>query len=456
MAIAIKEYLGHEGFQVEWNPQSGGPVNVTEAAGGNSISPNSIMVDIEGIHVGPTRNFTWYTEQALQGSVPTWTKPYNRPLIMHHNEKDGKIIGRVQFVTYTDKNTRSGTGALLFTANVPDKDGKEQIEDGRLKTVSIGAIVHDCRCSICGHNIAEEGECEHKRGAMYDGKTCYWMIYSMEAKELSYVIVPSDIYAHNIRVYKPSKADMHVAAHYNSEGVLNVSEATKIDPATGLPVTEGQVIDENGDNSPAAPAEPTPPAKPETDVAELERKLAKAEAEAKAEKERADKAEAEKAELLEKNKSVEKDLEDTKVLLGQAEKNLKKAADDLVVKEAATIQERNLREAAEGQVIELNKQIKTDLIEQVIVLRKTLGKPEMGREELASRSDESLKDAYMDLKEEFNNPNDVSKITPASNPTVTENLEQGAGVVKETKKPGNMDLTEGLENVLNVLFNTHR
>lgn len=456
MAIAIREFLGYEGFEVEWNV-SEAAINVQEGVGLDAVSPDSLMVDIEGIHVGPTRNFTWYTEQALQGSVPTWTKPYLRPLIMHHNEKDGKIIGRIQFVTYTDKNTRSGTGALLFTANVPDKEGKEQIQDGRLKTVSIGATVHDCRCSICGHNIAEDGECEHKRGSQYNGKICYWMIYSMTAKELSYVIVPSDIYAHNIRIYKPSKETIQVAANYNSEGVLSVSEAVKIDPVTGLPIQENKVIDENGDDQPTPPVVPaTTPADNVAEIAELQKKLDAAEANAKAQKERADKAEADYAEILEKNKATDQELNDTKVLLEQAQKGLKAAKDSLVVKEAEAIQERQLREAAETSVIELNAVAKNSLIENVVVLRKSLNKPDLGREELEKRSDESLKDAVRDLKEEFNNPNDVTKITPAVNPAITENIDQGAGVVKEEKNAGNMDLKEGLENVLNNMFRTHK
>ena len=203
MAIVIREYLGSP---MGINENSFTPFSLKEnLATDYTIAEDSIMVDIEGIHVGPTRNFTWYTEQALKGSVKSWTTPYQRPLILHHNEKDGKIIGRVLSAHYTDVNTRSKTGALVFTCNVPEEDGKKGVKDGRLKTVSIGAIAHDVRCSICGHDISQYGECEHERGAEYDGQVCYWMIYEMEAKELSYVIVPSDIYAHNIKVYSPKK-----------------------------------------------------------------------------------------------------------------------------------------------------------------------------------------------------------------------------------------------------------
>ena len=222
MSIVIREYLGSP---MSENDKAYVPFSLKEGLDATTvIADDSVMVDIEGIHVGPTRNFTWYTEEALKSSIPTWTKPYERPLILHHNERDGKIIGRVLNAHYTDLNTRSNTGALVFTCNIPDDDGKKGVKDGRLKTVSIGVIAHDVRCSICGHNISEYGECEHERGVEYDDKVCYWVIHSMEAKELSYVIVPSDIYAHNVKIYSPQ--DKKVKQDLE-EGVIDVAKAKK-------------------------------------------------------------------------------------------------------------------------------------------------------------------------------------------------------------------------------------
>lgn len=444
MAIAIREYLGYKGFEVEWNyQQSNNSIHANEAME-DTISDDSIMVDIEGIHVGPTRNYTWYTEQALKGSIPTWTQPYLRPLIMHHNEKDGKIIGRIRFVTYTDKKTRSNTGALLFTANVPDKDGKEQIQDGRLKTVSIGAIVHDCRCSICGQNIAEDGPCEHERGQKYDDKTCYWMIYSMEAKELSYVIVPSDIYAHNIRIYKPSKADMNIAANFENEGVLNVSEATKLD-ANGLPIVEGQVIDENGDKVIETPA-------PGVDVEALKQEIESLKTKNKELQVMVDSLEVEKETLTNDIKTAKDELDSSKVLLEQVQKSLKTAQDTLTVKEGEITSEKMLRESLENEIVEFNKEVKTNLVENVLLLRKTLGKAVVAKEELEARSDDSLKDALKDLKEEMNNPIDVTKITPVVSQGLAENEDDKGTNVKEQKNNGNIDLAEGLESILSSII----
>lgn len=180
-------------------------LNIVEnSANITNIDPQSLMVDIEGMHSNiVTGNYTSYTPEALLGSIPSWTQPYKKPVIMHHNEKDGKIIGRIINVSSKESDTRSGTPALLFTVNIPDEDGKKQTQDGRLATVSVGISASDVRCSICGANVAE-CQCEHKRGEKYNGNVCYWEIRSFKGKELSYVITPSDPYAHIIKVYSPN------------------------------------------------------------------------------------------------------------------------------------------------------------------------------------------------------------------------------------------------------------
>lgn len=199
------------------------------------VDPKSIMVDIEGAHSNVlTGNYTQYTPEGLIASIPSWTDPYEKPCIMYHNEEDGKIIGRIKAVTCKQTDTRSDTPALLFTVNIPDEEAKQQIEDGRLSTVSIGINATDVRCSICGQNIAE-GKCGHKRGQHYDDKLCYWIVNAFTGKELSYVITPSDPYAHNVKIYSPDdnvelketqeqmlmNENLDTTISDNSENVLN-------------------------------------------------------------------------------------------------------------------------------------------------------------------------------------------------------------------------------------------
>lgn len=347
LSIVLKEYLGNEPTLNEGNTTS---LSLNESLNSlETISSESLMVDIEGIHVGPTRNFTWYTEQALRSSVPTWTQPYERPLILHHNEKDGKIIGRVMAATYQSTNTRSKTGALVFSCNVADEDGIKGVKDGRLKTVSIGVIAHDVRCSICGQIISEHGECEHERGMTYDGEVCYWEVYSMEAKELSYVIVPSDIYAHNVKIYSPVNKKQLIN---NKEGAtivqnLKLSEGAKTDIVESTIATD-------------------------TDISEVVT-------------------------------NTEKTDESSNVLK-ETITALEKVIDDLK-KELSTEQEKSaqaleLKSAAETELVNVGNQLKEFAVEHVMIMREQLGRPALLKESLMSRSNESLLDAIADLKEE--------------------------------------------------------
>ena len=390
MAIVVREYLGSP---MGLNESAYTPFSFTENfATDYTISEDSIMVDIEGIHVGPTRNYTWYTEEALKGSVKTWTNPYQRPLILHHNEKDGKIIGRIFNAQYTDMNTRSKTGALVFTCNVSDEDGVKGVKDGRLKTVSIGVIAHDVRCSICGHEISKYGECEHERGAVYEGKTCYWMIYEMEAKELSYVIVPSDIYAHNIKIYSPNSNNLKGNLQ---EGVLQMTKAKEIKENI-----ESQVIVEDAEK------------KVEAIVEDADKKV---EAEAKEEPKKEEPAKEE--ETVDTLKKTIITLQD---VIAGLQKKVEKAEAE--------------KEAAETELVNANAQLKEFAVEQVLMLREQLGRPTLLKENLIKRSQESLMDSICDLKEELGMP-----------ATKAVNLTESTETVEEIVTAKAVEVTESVE-----------
>ena len=436
MSIEIKEYIGSD-FNIKESLSR--QINLAEGySNADPISEDSIMQDIEGIHVGPTRNYTWYTEEALDYSIPTWTKPYQRPLIMHHNETDGKIIGRIMHVEKLTKNTRSGTPALMFTCNVPDKDGKEQILDGRLKTVSIGVIAHDVRCSICGKQVELDEcgypECGHVRGNVYDGdKVCYWMIYKMEAKELSYVIVPSDVYAHNIRTYKPNKKKVRIQENLK-EGVMKTMEIEKTN--NELEVKEGQVVEEEVKET--AAAETVSEVKAEENKEEV-----KANEEVKEDSkvnELEDKVKALEAEKIE----TAKKLEELQVELSKAQ-----AKADELVKELET--EVKLKESVENELVDAKKAIRESMEENLTTLRSVLNKPVLAKEALSTRSDESIKDSILDLKEELFGLTTVKNITEAVDPTLkTEEKiqEKNKVVVNESKTAGNINLEEAMQDLM--------
>ena len=444
MALEIKEYIGSVATNINGNNPNN--INLTESniLTSRNFAKNSIMQDIEGIHVGPSRNFNWYTEQALDSSIESWTKPYNKPLIMHHNEQNGKIIGRIIHAQKITENTRSGTPAILFTCNVPDKEGKEEILDGRLETVSIGVIAHDVRCSICGEPIEldEYGNstCGHVKGNIYNGKTCYWNIYSMEAKELSYVIVPSDIYAHNIRTYDmKNNTLLAVNEKYNYKGANGMSKQVK-------DIVES--VDIHEEDKKQATDKDVPQDKKEQDVKENKDK----EQEEKQEEKQEDKEkeiEDLKAEI-EKLKSSKKLVEDS---LLEVKKELEKVNVELEKAIEENKKEVQLKESLEQDLIASKQEVKEAYKESLLSLRESLNKPVITKESLEGRSLDSIKDSILDLKEEMNGQGAKPeiKIQEAQDPTLKSNKNTDVDV-KESKKESNIDLREGLEKIMNSLI----
>lgn len=63
------------------------------------------------------------------------------------------------------------------------------IEGGIKKEVSVGCAMSETRCSICG---AQYGSCEHRKGVVYGGESCYAVLCApTDAYEFSFVAVPA-------------------------------------------------------------------------------------------------------------------------------------------------------------------------------------------------------------------------------------------------------------------------
>ena len=369
----------------------------------SAMSPDSIMVDIEGIHSIVTRNFTYYTPECLKKSAPLWTTPYERPVIMHHNDRDGIQIGRVKAVEYLEE-TRAKSPGLLFTCNIGDEAGIKGVKNGTLSTVSLGAVIHKATCSICGQNIAAEGECEHQRGRKYEGKLCYWLMEEMEPKELSYVIVPSDRYANTIRIYKPK--DISAKESYNEGGN---DEPMGIFDNIDLPLTEpeakeeAKVQDEQIEAQEADKAVEEPKAE-EAVIVEEEPKVEDAQEEPK--QEEPVKEEEEKAPEKEEEPK-EKSIDDmSKEELADKCKELIKLVsglqDDIKYLKSKLDKERGIKESLELEVLQMKQVQKMHLAEQVVNLRKELGLREESMDELMMLSEESLNSSiktFMEFKE---------------------------------------------------------
>ena len=406
MAIELKEYVGAVFIQTKSGDKDN-KINLSEGYTQTYVDKDSLMVDIEAIHSIITRNDTLYTENCIKDSIPYWTAPYERPVIMHHNEKDGKIIGRVKAANYIEKSERSGTAALELIANIGDEEGKKGIKNGTLATVSIGAIAHDIRCSICGTNLVEEGMCEHDKGEIYDGKRCYWIVNKIEPKEVSYVIVPSDIYAHNTRVYDAVKKNKNEVNESMSNIFADLIEAHGLN---SIDVTESkveetkegtQVEEEVKDGAKVNESEKAEEQKAESEEEskkEEEKSEEKKEEEAKQpetedkeegkdeEKKDEPKEEEKEAEKVEENKELEEAKEKIAELTAKVEtltaENIK------LSKQVET--EKALKESAEAELITFKTERKKTLIENVNSLRTQLSLPAENVEHLMESSEEAL------------------------------------------------------------------
>ena len=403
MAIELKEYVGAVFVETKSGDKDN-KINLSEGYTQTYVDKDSLMVDIEAIHSIITRNDTLYTEKCIKDSIPYWTAPYERPVIMHHNEKDGKIIGRVKAANYIEKSERSGTAALELIANIGDEEGKKGIKNGTLATVSIGAIAHDIRCSICGTNLVEEGMCEHDKGEIYDGKRCYWIVNKIEPKEVSYVIVPSDIYAHNTRVYDAVKknknevnesmsnifADLIEAHGLNSIDVAESKvEETKEGTQVEEEVKDGAKVNES-EKAEEQKAESEEESKKEEEKSEEKKEEEEAkqpETEDKEEgKDEEKKDEPKEAEKVEENKELEEAKEKIAELTAKVEtltaENIK------LSKQVET--EKALKESAEAELITFKTERKKTLIENVNSLRTQLSLPAENVEHLMESSEEAL------------------------------------------------------------------
>ena len=399
----------------------------------SAMSPDSIMVDIEGIHSIVTRNFTYYTPECLKKSAPYWTSPYERPVIMHHNDRDGVQIGRIKAAEYME-STRAKSPGLLFTCNIGDEAGIKGVKNGTLSTVSIGAVIHKATCSICGQNIAAEGECEHQRGRKYDGKLCYWLMEDMEPKELSYVIVPSDRYANTVKIYKPK--DISAKESYNEGGN---DEDMGIFDNIDLTLTKPEVVEQTEAVKEEEVKEEVVEEQPEVKEEEVvvEEPVVEEEPKVEEPKQEEEKEEAKekdiddmsKEELADKCKELMKQvsglLEDVKYLKGKLDK------------------ERGFKEALELEVLQMKQVQKMHLAEQVISLRKELGLREEEMDDLMMMSEESLQSSintFMEFKE--SNTFNVNTLPKIESKALVD--EEADNTIKESAKE---DLNKNTSNI---------
>ena len=371
---------------------------------------SSIMVDVEAIHSILTKNFTLYSPEALKESVARWTEPYERPVIMHHNDEDGTIIGRVKSARFTNKTPETGKPGLILSLNVSEKEGIEGVKSGRLLTVSIGANASDVRCSVCGRNIAE-GDCNHQRGEIYDGKLCYWRVEKLgDPKEISYVIVPSDKYAKNVNIYSPEKFKRNsLLAESESEEVNRVlfDDIEKaIDKAMQESVEESKEDKKDLEEKEISEEVKDESTDTKEDVAE-EPKEEKAE-ESKEDSE--EEIKEDKKEELEKTEDKKEDTDFVSVL-NKLQAEAREMEKTIITLKRELGIEKGLKEQLEKELDVLREEKRTNLVEKNNILRKQLNLSEMDSEVAKYSTVEMLEASIANYEElvELNSADTVIK-----------------------------------------------
>ena len=404
MAIEIKEYVGFSSSQ----PTNHSGIIVQESIAATAtpqqmISPNSLMVEIEGIHSDVlTINCTKYSEECLKKSIPYWTSPYEKAVIMHHNDEDGQIIGRVKKAEMINSK-RSGTPAINFTCNIGDENGIKGIKNGTLATVSIGAVAYDVRCSICGENVAI-CDCEHEKGHVYDGKLCYWTIEEMEPREVSYVILPSDKYAQTMKVYKPGKKELKESVEVRKrmsvcdEILKQLTEGVDDEAVKDKVVIDEEVKDKKDEDEKKEAEE-----KPVVDE-EKEDKVEEEKDEEKAE----EKEEEEKEEDNDDKKSDEDDnkdeedsnKEDRDAIIEDLKKELAELKSELDKVKKQLKETKKLKEKVDLELAKFKVQEKVNVARDIKVLKESIG-IECGEAEDMAKDNtiEELNLIYKTLKE---------------------------------------------------------
>jgi hypothetical protein len=111
------------------------PFTVTESLLDNSaMSDDRVYISGVAINETTTRNGHTFTAEELALCSHTLC---DKPLLADHNNSIYSIIGRTTTKCAYDGNNK----CTLFEAWVSDKDVKERIKDGRIKSVSVGAMV---------------------------------------------------------------------------------------------------------------------------------------------------------------------------------------------------------------------------------------------------------------------------------------------------------------------------
>jgi len=222
-----------------------------------------LKVRIAATHAGiVTRNNMFYLPDKLKKGASTFTRDYNKPVLLHHDEhrdpigrvidsfyvdtsrfirdnysnvtiKDGsghelnvtdEVIqsfcdGTMPFGMQVelirnlfsrsvkdgssplDNKSYEGLGHVQIIANITDEDAIQKFLDGRYLTGSVGATTDKAICSVCKQDWIEDGPCEHEPGNIYDDMKMVLIAGNFSYDEYSVANTPADRHSKVLELY---------------------------------------------------------------------------------------------------------------------------------------------------------------------------------------------------------------------------------------------------------------
>lgn len=163
----------------------------------------ALDVEMEATHSGKNHNYCIYNEDSMEKDAESFLNPFKKPMLKNHNDYSGEPLGRIHQSYYGPSNLTDERGAIHLKARVTDQDAIPKFLDGRYATVSIGGVMGNVTCNVCGKTILKDGKfkfCGHWRGEVYQDQMCYWSVKDIEYNEVSTVNNPADDFAQITKV----------------------------------------------------------------------------------------------------------------------------------------------------------------------------------------------------------------------------------------------------------------
>lgn len=420
-----------------------------------------LLPRIEAIHEGTTRNFTRYPadklrgDQSLKSGVYSWTHPYPKPVIYNH-DVETEATGRVHSAYFTEF-TAAGKPGIVVVPKITSPKAIQDILEGRLLTVSIGATTDAAICSICGTDIIQEGFCGHMKGEEYDGQKAEWIVGNLWFDELSWVNVPADQHAMIVdagvmqMTVDATSAEHMVASTIYRPTITVTSPTSSLITVSSSATGSGYIISTNGPVSGQGQLESTEKGEApvnEEQVKELQEKLEAAEAKITSLEEQntaltseVESLKTEKESLEAKVTSLEEQIASLETQVQEKEEALSQLTatkEDLETKVAQLESLLEEEKQAREQMVEENTKLVADmhqqLAERVVDLRLFLGKEsdrEQALQKYSTRTTESLRDSLQDLLAESAQMKPIRTVERIENPvhdivpTVTNQTTEG-------------------------------